>query len=285
MGVKGTTLRGLILPEASPAGKVWFWALRELPCRDYTSVTMVLWVETLFLTLVYNSRNHSDFIHLILMRDSILLVIEGKHADHPAFVPALRKKGFVVELVSNGSEALARLAGGFSPDVVVVNAASLRTSGKRICQSLRDKAPKLPILLILDPDREIEKVEADIILSLPFTAQKLVNRIRHLLPGDGSDDIHAGPVCLDVEKRVVHCLEKQTRLTPRLMRLLKTLIDHQGEVIERKVLFSQVWETDYTDDTRTLDVHISWLRRAIEVTPEDPKFLKTIRGVGYRLDV
>jgi DNA-binding response OmpR family regulator len=219
------------------------------------------------------------------MNDSTLLVIEGKHADHPAFVPALRKKGFVVESVSNGSEALARLADGITPDVVVVNAASLRASGKRICQSLRNRAPKLPILLILDPDREIKKMEADTILSLPFTAQKLVNRIRHLLPGDGTHNIHAGPVRLDVEKRIVRCLDKQTRLTPRLVGLLTTLIDHQGEVVERKALFSQVWETDYTDDTRTLDVHISWLRRAIEVDPEDPKFLKTIRGVGYRLDV
>ncbi len=219
------------------------------------------------------------------MSDSTLLVIEGKHADHPAFVPALRKKGFVVESVSNGSGALARLADGFNPDVVVVNAASLRASGKRICQSVRDRAPGLPILLILDPDREIEKVEADIILSLPFTAQKLVNRIRHLLPGDGKSNIHAGPVRLDVEKRIVRCQDKQSRLTPRLMHLLKTLIEHQGEVIERKSLFSEVWETDYTDDTRTLDVHISWLRRAIEVDPETPKFLKTIRGVGYRLDV
>jgi DNA-binding response OmpR family regulator len=69
------------------------------------------------------------------------------------------------------------------------------------------------------------------------------------------------------------------------MRLLKTLIEHQGEVIERNALFSQVWETDYTDDTRTLDVHISWLRRAIEVDPTAPKFLRTVRGVGYRLDV
>jgi DNA-binding response OmpR family regulator len=128
-------------------------------------------------------------------------------------------------------------------------------------------------------------VEADIILSLPFTAQKLVNRIRHLLPSDGSDDLHAGPLRLDVEKRIVRCLDKQTRLTPRLMGLLRTLINHRGEVIERRVLFSQVWETDYTDDTRTLDVHISWLRRAIEVDPEEPQLLKTIRGVGYRLDV
>jgi DNA-binding response OmpR family regulator len=69
------------------------------------------------------------------------------------------------------------------------------------------------------------------------------------------------------------------------MRLLKTLIEHKGEVIERNALFSQVWETDYTDDTRTLDVHISWLRRAIEVDPTAPKILRTVRGVGYRLDV
>jgi DNA-binding response OmpR family regulator len=219
------------------------------------------------------------------MRTSTLLVIEGKHADHPAFVPALRKKGFVVELVSNGSQAQTRLTGGINPDVVVVNAASLRTTGKRICRSLREKAPKIPILLILDPDRELEILDADIILSLPFTAQKLVNRIRHLLPGDDNDNIQAGPIRLDVQKRVVHRLGKQTRLTPRLLRLLQILMDHKGEVIERKVLFSQVWETDYTDDTRTLDVHISWLRRAIEEDPENPTYLKTIRGVGYRLDV
>jgi DNA-binding response OmpR family regulator len=219
------------------------------------------------------------------MNDATLLVIEGKYADHPAFVPALRKKGFEVEAVSNGSQAIARLAKGLAPDVVVVNAASLRTSGKRICSSLRDKSATLQILLILDPDQEIEKVEADVILSLPFTAQKLVNRIRHLLPGDGKDSIHAGPVRLDVEKRIVRCLDKQTRLTPRLVRLLKSLMDHVGEVIERRVLFSQVWETDYTDDTRTLDVHISWLRHAIEPDPDAPKFIKTVRGVGYRLDV
>jgi len=214
-----------------------------------------------------------------------LLLIEGKHADHPAFAPALRKKGFVVELVSSGSEALARLADGFAPELLVVNAATLRTSGKRICRSLRVKVAGLPILLIINEDREVEKMHADAILSLPFTAQKLVNRIRHLLPGDGKDSIHAGQIRLDIEKRMVRCSGKQVRLTPRLVNLLKALIEHQGEVIERKALFSQVWETNYTDDTRTLDVHVSWLRQAIEPNPDSPHFLKTIRGVGYRLDV
>lgn len=219
------------------------------------------------------------------MTDATLLLLEGNHADHPAFTPALRKKGFVVELVSSGSEALARLADGFAPELIVVNAATLRTSGKRICKSLREKAADLPILLIINEDRNVEKMDADAILSLPFTAQKLVNRIRHLLPGDGKDSIHAGPIRLDIEKRMVRCSGKQARLTPRLVHLLKALIEHRGEVIERKKLFSKVWETNYTDDTRTLDVHVSWLRQAIEAEPDDPQFLKTIRGVGYRLDV
>jgi DNA-binding response OmpR family regulator len=219
------------------------------------------------------------------MNDATLLLIEGKHADNPAFTPALRKKGFIVELVSSGNEALGRLADGFVPELIVVNAATLRTSGKRICQSLREKTTDIPILLILNEDRELEKMNADAILSLPFTAQKLVNRIRHLLPGNGKDTIHAGPIRLDIEKRMVRCSGRQARLTPRLVYLLKVLIEHSGEVVERKALFSQVWETNYTDDTRTLDVHISWLRQAIEADPEAPYFLKTIRGVGYRLDV
>ncbi|MBI4731824.1 MAG: response regulator transcription factor [Chloroflexi bacterium] len=218
------------------------------------------------------------------MDDAILLVIEGKHADYPGFTPALRKKGFTVELASSGSDAVKRIEAGFSPDVAVVNAATLRTTGKRICQSLHEKCETLPILLILDPDREVEKTDAEVVLILPFTAQKLLNRIRHLLPGESKNSLHAGPIRLDLEKRIVRYQGKRTRLTPRLLRLLSILIEHRGEVVERKSLFSQVWETDYTDDTRTLDVHISWLRQAIETDPNKPAHLKTVRGVGYRLD-
>jgi len=120
---------------------------------------------------------------------------------------------------------------------------------------------------------------------LPFTAQKLVNRIKPLLPGDGKNMVHAGPLKLDLDKRRVRCLNKSSKLTPRLIALLRLLMDKHGEVVERDALFKKVWETNYTGDTRTLDVHISWLRQAIEIDPDNPKFLKTIRGVGYRLDV
>jgi DNA-binding response OmpR family regulator len=80
-------------------------------------------------------------------------------------------------------------------------------------------------------------------------------------------------------------MDKEAQLTPKTADLLEMLMKHPGEVIKREHLFSKVWETDFTDDTRTLDVHISWLRRAIEQNPRKPQLIKTLRGIGYRLDV
>jgi len=218
------------------------------------------------------------------MSISSLLVVEGRYADIPSFATELQKKGFEVHAVTSGSVAVSRLE-KISPTIVVVNAASLRSTGLRICQSVREKNSKYPIVLILAKEARVDKDIADAVLILPFTAQKLVNRIKPLLPGDGKNMVHVGPIRLDVERRRVKCLGKSTKLTPRLITLLKMLMEKHGEVVERDVLFKKVWETNYTGDTRTLDVHVSWLRRAIEVDPLKPKFLKTIRGVGYRLDV
>ena len=218
------------------------------------------------------------------MKTTTLLVIEVKHAEIPSFASDLQKKGFDVHTAPNGSKAVGRLK-EVSPSLVVINAASLRSTGLRICQSIREKDPKLPIILILENDNEVSKDAADAVLALPFTVQKLVNRIKPLLPGDGKNVLHVGPIRLDLEKRRVRCLGKSTKLTPRLVTVLHLLMDKHGEVVEREPLFKKAWETNYTGDTRTLDVHISWLRRAIELDPENPKFLKTIRGVGYRLDI
>jgi DNA-binding response OmpR family regulator len=218
------------------------------------------------------------------MTEATIIIIEGRHADIPSFATDLQKKGFDVVTAKSGKDATSRLK-KVSPHLVVVNAASLRSSGVRICQSLREKQEKLPIILILEKDREVQKDAADVILNLPFTVQKLSNRIKPLLPGDGNNVIQVGSIHLDIERRRVRCLGKNAKLTPRLVALLEILMEHHGEVVEREQLFKKVWETDYTGDTRTLDVHISWLRRAIELDPLKPKFLKTIRGVGYRLDV
>ena len=218
------------------------------------------------------------------MKNETILVIEGRHAEIPSFATDLQKKGFDIRSFQNGSQAVSKIK-QINPSLVVINAASLRSTGIRICLSVRKKDPKLPIILILEKEKSVDKELADVVLALPFTVQKLVNRIKALLPSDGKNVITAGPIQLDVDHKRVHCLSKNTKLTPRLMTLLQILMEKHGEVVEREALFKKAWETNYTGDTRTLDVHISWLRRAIELDPNNPKFLKTIRGVGYRLDV
>ena len=214
-----------------------------------------------------------------------LLIVEGKRSDLPVFSPALRKKGFEIKNASSGRAAMDHLDSGFIPAAIIVYAASLRTSGSRICQSLKSTKSETPIILILDEGVDNDNDHADIVLNLPFTVQKLFNRLKHVLPIKGEKTIKIGPIKLEKDRKIVRCLGKSTRLTPRLVSILSILIENHGEVLERKALFSRVWETDYTEDTRTLDVHISWLRRAIEVDPKQPKFLKTIRGVGYQLDL
>jgi DNA-binding response OmpR family regulator len=218
------------------------------------------------------------------MKKTTLMVIEGRHAEIPSFAGDLQKKGFDVVSVQNGSQAVARLKQA-NPSMLIINAASLRSTGIRICLSIRKKDAKIPIILILDNEKPIDKDLADSVLALPFTVQKLVNRVKALTPGDGDNVVSVGPIRLDLEHKRVKSLGKNTKLTPRLITLLQILMDKHGEVVEREALFKKVWETNYTGDTRTLDVHISWLRSAIELDPNNPKFLKTIRGVGYRLDV
>jgi DNA-binding response OmpR family regulator len=213
-----------------------------------------------------------------------ILWVEGNRTDSTSFVPSLRKKEYWVEIVPTGSAAVTRLV-EVDPDLVVVNAASLRSSGKRICNEIREKANQVPILLIVSPAHTITGVTAaNVVLELPFTSRKLLNRIAPLLPGDGKNILHVGFIRLDLERKRVRCRGREARLTPRMTHLLQVLLLHAGEAVDRQRLFSEVWDTEYTVDTRTLDVHISWLREALEEDPRQPQFLKTIRGVGYRLD-
>lgn len=217
---------------------------------------------------------------------AIILWIEGRQAEGLPLINTLRKKGYELSIVGTGSEALERLP-SVNPDLIVVNAASLRSSGRRICSTLRKQAGNLPIVLIVDRDhsKAFKEECADAVLELPFTPRKLINWIVPFLPWVGEQTLQRGPIRLDMERRCVECNGKLTRLTPSLTHLLRIFMEHQGEVLVREDIFRQVWETDYTGDTRTLDVHISWLRQAIEKDPHEPAYLKTIRGVGYRLDV
>ncbi len=214
-----------------------------------------------------------------------ILLIEGKRTDHPSFAAGLTKKGYLVESVASGAAALSHLESA-CPDLVVIDASSMRTNGKRICQSLHQQKTDLPVILVLDKDGDRnDSYDANSLLFLPFTMQKLANRVKHLLPIQNNGGLQVGPLTLDIEQHRAIIKEKQITLTPRLVVLLKILMEHAGEVINREDMFRKAWETDYTGDTRSLDVHMSWLRQALEENPRHPEYIKTIRGVGYRLDI
>ncbi len=218
------------------------------------------------------------------MKHQILLV-EGKRADRPSFLGGLSRKGYEVESLPNGASAKKAIQ-SMNPHAIIIDAASMRTSGTRICTSLKADCQDTPVFLIVAEDQQdVDDTCADQVLRLPFTLQKLLNRLRPYLNMHGNKKLECGPIKLDMKDRWVHCNGKQTRLTPRLFSLLELLMRHPGEVLQREDLFKQIWETDYLGDLRSLDVHISWLRQAVEDDPRNPKFIRTERGIGYMLEV
>ena len=215
----------------------------------------------------------------------LVLLIEGKRVDRPSYIAGLNKKGFIIESVLNGAEAIQKLD-ELNPNAVIIDAASMRTTGTRICASLRSVLSQTPIVLILAADaKKVKDVCADEVLYLPFTLQKLLNRLRPYMGISKNKKLVCGPIKLDLKDHWVFCGNKKTRLTPRLFVLMKSLMGKPGEILLREDLFRTLWETDYLGDTRSLDVHISWLRKAIEEDPRHPEFIKNERGVGYRLEV
>jgi len=208
-----------------------------------------------------------------------------KRSDTPAFITDLKQRNYQVTVVNTGREAKKRIP-KLEPDVLIIDAASMRTTGTRICKSIQNQDPELPLILINSSDYIPSKdVVADVQLILPFTIRKLENRIIPLIPGDGDNVIEAGPIQLDMDRQIIRCQKNEEHITPRMAELLKMLIDQSGQVINREKLFSEVWETDYTEDTRSLDVHINWLRKVIEKNPSDPELIVTVRGEGYKLDI
>ncbi len=219
------------------------------------------------------------------IRKTRILWAGKRRADIPTFVPDLEVKGYKVTFVSTGKDALLKLAKR-KPDVMVVDGASMRTTGSRICKSVQAKYPSLPIILINSKDNlPTNEIVANVQLVHPFTIRKLENRIIPFAPGDGKDTIKIGPIHLDLDRQVIRCNGREEHVTPRMAELLQMMIKSKGVVLDRRKMFSKIWRTDYTEDTRSLDVHINWIRKIIEKDPDDPKLILTVRGKGYKLDL
>jgi len=212
-----------------------------------------------------------------------ILVIGRIRADQSSFMAALEKR-YEVLMTASGKQALV-IAQQHKPQVVVLDAISLRTPGARICQDLR-RGLEIPIIHLHPGPKDSADSAADVVLFQPFTSRKLINCIERLLPpSDENGVITCGPFSIDIMRRVLTANGQETQLTPKLAVLVEMFLRHPGETLDRKTLMQQVWHTDYMGDTRTLDVHVRWIRQAIEPEPGEPRYLKTIRGVGYRLDI
>jgi len=177
------------------------------------------------------------------------------------------------------------LAQEHHPAVVILDAISMRTPGERICQMLRNRLGETPIIHLYDAAKKEMNSPADVLLQHPFTWRKVINNVERLCNTNSDEIITCGPFTMNVDRRILYAHGQETALTPKQALLIETFLRHPGEVLDRKLLMERVWDTDYLGDTRTLDVHIRWLRKALENGSGKPRYLKTIRGTGYRLDI
>jgi DNA-binding response OmpR family regulator len=170
-------------------------------------------------------------------------------------------------------------------DLIVVDAESMRTSGLRICRSLKNGFPTAQMIHIQPKTAsDIAKV-ADVTLCPPLSSRKLVGVINRLLTVKQRQVIQCGPFEMSPATRILRAHGQEVQLNPKLANLIELFFTHPNEVLDRETIMKQVWDTNYMGDTRTLDVHIRHVRNVLENGNKTPQYLKTVRGVGYRLDI
>jgi two-component system, OmpR family, response regulator RegX3 len=222
-----------------------------------------------------------------------VLVVEDEESFSDALSYMLRKEGFEVAVAATGPDALASFdrAGA---DLVLLDLMLPGLPGTEVCRELRTKS-NVPVIMLTAKDSEVDKVVglelgADDYVTKPFSSRELVARIRAVLRRRGDVEelapptLEAGPVRMDVERHVVTVSGREVPLPLKEFELLEVLLRNAGRVLTRMQLIDRVWGADYVGDTKTLDVHIKRLRAKIEPSPSTPRFIITVRGLGYKFE-
>jgi two-component system OmpR family response regulator len=225
-----------------------------------------------------------------------ILVVE----DDPNLLATLKynfsREGYDVVIAVDGAEAV-ETARKESPDLVVLDIMLPVLSGYEVCRILR-KESTVPILMLTAKTEEVDKVVgleigADDYLTKPFSMRELLARVRSMLrraemtrplAGPAPDILKIGDMEIDVGRHRVFLKGSELKLSPKEFDLLAFLARNKGFVFSREQLLERVWGYDYAGDTRTVDVHIRWLRQKTEADPARPRRLVTIRGSGYKLE-
>ncbi|MBX0330878.1 response regulator transcription factor [Oscillochloris sp. ZM17-4] len=204
----------------------------------------------------------------------------------------LEAQGFAVLVAGDGAAGL-RAVIDERPDVVLLDIMLPAMDGWQVCQEIR-RFSQVPIIMLSALGMELDRIRglelgADDYLTKPFASQELIAHIRSILRRVQWDTARApdsrlviGRVRLDLAARRAYKGDVELALRHKEYELLSLLMQQAGSVLTREQLFSQIWGTDWMGDTRTLDVHIRWLRQKIEDDPSAPQYIQTVRNVGYR---
>jgi DNA-binding response OmpR family regulator len=229
-----------------------------------------------------------------------ILIVEDDQTLLEVLNYNLTKEGYPTITASDGEQALA-LARSERPALVVLDIMLPGISGFEVCRILRQEAT-VPILMLTAKGEEIDKVVglelgADDYMTKPFSMRELLARVRAMLrrtemvkqetgksEGPGPQTVHAGKIEIDLARHSTRNNGMDMDLSPKEYDLLVFLVRNRGQVFNREALLEKVWGYDFAGDTRTVDVHIRWLRQKIEVDPNNPEYIKTVRGVGYKFE-
>lgn len=243
--------------------------------------------------LIFNNRNQFTMI-----KDKVLIV-EDDATLLDVLTYNLKKEGFEVTTAADGVKALEE-ARKQRPALIILDIMLPLMDGYEVCRIIRSEM-SVPIIMLTAKATEIDKVVglelgADDYITKPFSTRELMARIRALLRrskhGDKATDsdkdstmiLKSGNIVLDIARHKVTIGNYDMEFSPKEFELLAFLMKHQGKVYSRDFLLKQIWGYEYTGDSRTIDVHMRWLRKKIEVNPNRPQHLITLRGVGYKFE-
>jgi two-component system response regulator RegX3 len=222
-----------------------------------------------------------------------VLVVEDEESYSDALAYMLRKEGYEVAIAATGPDALAEFDRN-GADIVLLDLMLPGLPGTEVCRQIRQTS-NVPVIMVSAKDDEVDKVVglelgADDYVTKPYSPRELVARIRAVLRRGAEPDLEpaaleAGPVRMDVERHVVTVDGQEQKLPLKEFELLEMFLRNPGRVLTRGQLIDRVWGSDYVGDTKTLDVHVKRLRAKLEPDPSEPKYLVTVRGLGYKLDV
>jgi len=233
------------------------------------------------------------------MTESIL-VVEDEPSLQETLAYNLTRQGYLVELIGDGRKAI-ELARRLLPDLIVLDIMLPGLDGFDVCRILRQEM-NVPILMLTARDDEIDRViglemGADDYLTKPFSMREFLARVKALLRRvrmireeietetvQSGEDLHYGNMIIDLSRREVSIDDHVISFKPKEYDLLVFFAKHKGQVLTRELILERVWGWDFSGGSRTVDVHIRWLREKIEEEPANPERIVTVRGAGYRFE-